>query len=132
MGSAGDAGRGRVPGRRVFGRLGGTSRASRGWAAWERTGRGGQEAGRSSRGAGVGAEREQGGERQRREGVVGSGDDWLRDEQQARARSLGFWGIGPLVGRFSLGFVFFLFFFKFRNTFFYIAQKFIKIHQNYL
>jgi hypothetical protein len=27
-----------------------------------------------------------------------------------RARSLGFWGIGPLVGRFSVGLVFFLFF----------------------
>jgi hypothetical protein len=121
--------------------VGGRCRArSRSWPSGVRPARrdiariarlGGQEAGRGSRGAGVGAEREQGGERQGREGVVGSGGGWLRDEQQARARSLRFWGIRPLVGRFRLGFVFFLFF-KFRNTFFYIAQKFIKIHQNYL
>jgi hypothetical protein len=33
---------------------------------------------------------------------------WL-ENQGARARSLGFWGIGPLVGRFSVGLVFFFF-----------------------
>jgi hypothetical protein len=35
----------------------------------------------------------------------------LEARERARGCSLGFWGIGPLVGRFSVGLVFFLLFF---------------------
>jgi hypothetical protein len=49
-------------------------------------------------------ERDQRRERKHRES---GGGGWKTRE---RARSLGFWGIGPLVGRFSVGLVFFLFF----------------------
>jgi hypothetical protein len=43
-----------------------------------------------------------------REEYRGGGD--LEARERARGCSLGFWGIGPLVGRFSVGLVFFSFF----------------------